>query len=315
MRRFQNLARFLVFFGALAGGGLFGQAIVLPDRIEVRNDQVSLRDLSPDVPTEYGDVSFGYAPYPGLHRWLTRTEVLSTLRRAGITDLQVKMPDQVLLNRASSLLDLGLVRNAVSTYLSSVHPGMTIEILDLEMPQDVALPEGNVMVKVNASNIPTRLDGVTLKLDVSVDGHHQRSQWVRVRARATGAVVVLLRDIGFGETLKASDLAVDQREVQELEGCITNPDLVTGSVLKRSLEKGEILRGRDVQEPVLVKRGESVTLIARTAALSISTAARARDSGSRGDLVTVENVSSKQLIQARVVGMGIVQVDVPGVRR
>ncbi len=315
MRRVLFLAGFVVFFQSLAAVPLFGQSIVLPDRIEVRNDQVSLRDLSADLPPEYGDVSFGYAPYPGLHRWLTRTEVMSTLKRAGITDLKVEMPDQVLLSRASSLLDPQLVRDAVSSYLSSVHPGITIEILDLEMPQDVALPEGKATIAVNASNIPTRLDGVTLKLDVSVDGRHQRSQWVRVRARATGEVVVLLRDLGFGETLKASDLAVDRREVQELEGCITNPDSLVGSVLKRNIAKGEILRGRDVQEAVLVKRGESVMLIARTAALSISMAARARDSGSRGDLVTVENVSSKQLIQARVVGLGIVQVDVPGVRK
>jgi flagella basal body P-ring formation protein FlgA len=315
MRRPLKLLALLILVGIPAGLPLRGQVIVLPDRVEVRNEQISLGDLSADVPVEYAEVSFGYAPYPGHHRWLTRTEVMSTLKRAGIADLKVRMPEQVLLNRASSLLDPRIVREAVASYLASFHPGITIELVDLEMPQDVALPEGDVVVSVASSNIPTRFDGITLKLDITVDGLHQRSQWVRVRARATGPVAVLLRDVGFGEGLKASDLVVETREVKELDGCIGNPEVVIGAVLKRSMAKGEILRDRDVQEPVLVKRGETVTLLARTAALSISTSARARDSGSRGDVVTVENLSSRQLIQARVVGLGTVQVDVPGVRR
>ena len=51
-----------------------------------------------------------------------------------------------------------------------------------------------------------------------------------------------------------------------------------------------------------------MTLIVRSKTFRISTIARARDKGSNGDSITVENLGSKQLVLATVIGNRTVEV-------
>ena len=88
--------------------------------------------------------------------------------------------------------------------------------------------------------------------------------------------------------------------------------LVVGGIPKRSLQQGEMLTRKDLREAMLVKRGDVVTLLARGPAFSVSALGRARDSGCRGDAVVVENLDSKQLVHATVVGTKTVEVVVAG---
>jgi flagellar basal body P-ring formation protein FlgA len=305
----------LSLLGVWPASSAWARIIQLPERAEVGSDRVSLGDLDDRLPAELGAVSLGYAPYPGHHRWVDREEVLGALRRAGFADATVRMPDRVLLTRASQKLGEAPVREAIEAHLAALFPDLTITILECEMPQEVFLPAGSIRVEVDGSNPPGNLDGVSLKLNMLVDGRHERSQWARVRAKAEGRVVVLDRDMGFDETFRRTDLLLETRQIQQLSGYFTSLETVEGAVSRRALRKGTILGPRDVKEPVLVRRGDVVTLIARGAAFQLSTSARARDAGGRGDSVVVRNLDSNQLIAGTVVGPRTVEILVPETMR
>jgi flagella basal body P-ring formation protein FlgA len=71
---------------------------------------------------------------------------------------------------------------------------------------------------------------------------------------------------------------------------------------------GKVLTADALRTALWVRRGEVVSVYARTAGIQIRTAARARDDGSQGDLVSVESLLDHSAFYARVSGMREVEV-------
>ena len=107
-------------------------------------------------------------------------------------------------------------------------------------------------------------------------------------------------------------MAIEVRQFDQLAGIFTNKNDVVGSVAKRSIQEGEILTEKDLKEAILVNRGDVVTLLARGSAFVVSALGRSRGTGSRGDAVVIENLDSKQLVHATVVGNKTVEVVIAG---
>jgi flagella basal body P-ring formation protein FlgA len=63
-----------------------------------------------------------------------------------------------------------------------------------------------------------------------------------------------------------------------------------------------------VKAPILIRRGEKVSIIASTGTVTVRMEGKALEAGARGDVITVLNLSSKQKVEARVLAPGKVQV-------
>jgi len=82
-----------------------------------------------------------------------------------------------------------------------------------------------------------------------------------------------------------------------------------GKETTRTIAAGQVLTADALREPLLVKRGEAVTVYARSYGVVVRLTGRALDSGSRGSLVSVESLENRQRFLARVSGMQQVVVD------
>jgi flagella basal body P-ring formation protein FlgA len=60
---------------------------------------------------------------------------------------------------------------------------------------------------------------------------------------------------------------------------------------------------------MLVKAGEPVVIEVVSGGIRVEALGRARQSGSLGDMIRVENVDSRKIIYARVVAAGVVRLD------
>ncbi|GAB4237672.1 MAG: hypothetical protein Kow00109_11690 [Acidobacteriota bacterium] len=289
-------------------------AIRIPEEVEVQGDRLVLGELAV-VPDELQALEIGYAPYPGHHRWLRRAEVERALRRAGRLQFHLVMPEQVLVRRARQLLDGERVREAVLGYLRAAWPHFAIELEEIQLPRDVSLPVGTLELAIPQAERPTRLEHLTLPLELDVEGKTAGRQWVTVRAAAIGPVVVAARSLDFGQRLAKADVVVQPRRLYDLEGVITDPTEAVGAALAQAVPEGEVLRRSALRTPVLVRRGEIVTLVARGSGFAVSVMAKSRDAGGRGDWIEVENLESRQTVTARVVAPGRVEVGLQEVRR
>ena len=125
--------------------------------------------------------------------------------------------------------------------------------------------------------------------------------------RPLADVPVLNRTVERGETLSASDFAVEQRAPGWGRGA-TPVAAAVGLQAVRRLAAGTVLRDGDLTRPQLVKRGEAVTIALRTGGLSITTEGRALTGGGIGDPVRVMSLATNRTLDATVESSGHVRL-------
>jgi flagella basal body P-ring formation protein FlgA len=110
-------------------------------------------------------------------------------------------------------------------------------------------------------------------------------------------VPVLARSVEKGEMLGASDFTQAPLPVTAARGAVL-PDQATGREAVRPLRAGNPVRASDLVAPRVIRRGQSVTILLTSGALSINAAGRALTDAGVGETVRVLNLSSNRTIEA-----------------
>jgi flagella basal body P-ring formation protein FlgA len=125
-------------------------------------------------------------------------------------------------------------------------------------------------------------------------------------------VVVAVRPLRRGELVGESDVTL--AEASRAGTALRRVEDAVGRELIRAIEAGQPIDEKSVRPPVLVKRGEIVTVMAYAAGVRVRTTAVARDEGSLGDLIAVQTLDRKQQYMARVAAFQVVEVYAGGPR-
>jgi flagella basal body P-ring formation protein FlgA len=121
-------------------------------------------------------------------------------------------------------------------------------------------------------------------------------------------IVVPSHDIPRGATIGDSDLAyVNATSDQLAFGVVTSMNALDGMETRRVLRAGEPVRGDDVRKPILVTKGQTVTMIFAAPGLTLTATGKAMSEGGVGETVTVLNPVSFRQITAVVTGAGEVR--------
>ena len=78
---------------------------------------------------------------------------------------------------------------------------------------------------------------------------------------------------------------------------------------RRMLHAGESVRGDDVRHPIMVVKGQTVTMIFAAPGVELTAMGRAMSEGGVGDTVTVQNPAPIRMITATVSGPGTVRAN------
>lgn len=129
----------------------------------------------------------------------------------------------------------------------------------------------------------------------------------------TAEVVVPLRTIARGETLRPSDVTIERRPRDaQFNDVLGEMKAAIGKVAKRTLVAGSVLRSGDVQREEVVGRGDIVTIVYEARGIAISLRGRANEAGAIGDSIAITNIQSKRVLQGTVTGPGRVNVSPHG---
>jgi flagella basal body P-ring formation protein FlgA len=133
--------------------------------------------------------------------------------------------------------------------------------------------------------------------------------YVPVRVSRSSAVLVLTRPIAAGMPIPADALGLEVRDVGRLPGAaLDQPGLVAGHIARRALAAGSALTMADLALLPVIRRGQSVTLVARSGGLEVRAAGRALADAAPGERLAVENPGSRRVIQGVVQDSGEVLV-------
>lgn len=140
----------------------------------------------------------------------------------------------------------------------------------------------------------------------------QASGWrlfVPVKVRRNQTVLILNRGLSAGETVTAADITTSTRDASRIAGAaLADPAAAVGRVARRTLQAGTLLSASDLLSPRLIRRGDSVELVSRRGGVEVRVAGRALADGGENERVTVENLSSRRVVQGTVAGSGDVLV-------
>lgn len=133
--------------------------------------------------------------------------------------------------------------------------------------------------------------------------------YVQATVRPMASVVVSGRALSRGVQLGAADVELQERDLSRLTGgYITELDRVIGMKLRRSVRAGLPLNESLLQAPLAIRRGERVSIVARSGELEVRMDGEATSDGAKGDVITVRNRSSKREVEGVVVAPGIVEI-------
>ena len=125
---------------------------------------------------------------------------------------------------------------------------------------------------------------------------------------ATIRVVVPAHDIARGDTISESDLTYATVDGAALmSGVPTKMDEVKGMQARRTLSAGQPFRADDVRHPIVITKGQTVTMEFDAPGVQLTAMGRAMSEGGVGDTVTVQNPASYRMISAVVIAPGTVR--------
>ncbi|MCA6313407.1 flagellar basal body P-ring formation chaperone FlgA [Phenylobacterium sp.] len=111
------------------------------------------------------------------------------------------------------------------------------------------------------------------------------------------------RSLAAGEEVRAEDL-IWTRAVAAPADAIRDADDAIGKIARRPLREGALVSTRDVSAPVVIQAGDLVTVTYQNGGVSLALEVKALDAGAVGDVISLQNLSSRKTIQAVVMGPG-----------
>jgi flagellar basal body P-ring formation protein FlgA len=133
--------------------------------------------------------------------------------------------------------------------------------------------------------------------------------FVPLKVRRNQDVLVLARGIAAGETVGLADITVERRDAARIVGAaLADPADAVGKSARRVLPAGSVLSASDLVTPRLVHRGDTVELVSRQAGLEVRMTGRALADAGAAERVSVENASSRKVVQGVVDASGAVVV-------
>jgi flagella basal body P-ring formation protein FlgA len=260
--------------------------------------------------SDFADVDLGAAPDPGGSRRLDGVAILRKLRAAGLVDgaTHYEIPASVRIARAYQDVAAEEIRGAVERDAGTVLAAGE-QLRSIDVGGGARIPPGPYALHVVPPAAGGRVARRRVEVQLLQDGTVVANVSARVAVVATGPVVVLRHAVARGTVLGPADVAVEERELTGLAGSVvTTIAEVVGKEMRAALPASAPVTLSVLASPLLVRRGDLVTVVVETPGMRLSTPGEALEPGAAGAQIRVRNRKSQQEISGQVVERGTILV-------
>jgi flagella basal body P-ring formation protein FlgA len=125
-------------------------------------------------------------------------------------------------------------------------------------------------------------------------------------------VVFAVRPIALGDFVRATDVELRSYAGNASTRAVASLDAVIGKEAMQAIRPESIVLSNQLRSPLLVRRGERVSVRARAGGILVRTYATAQQDGSLGDLIRVQALEGRERYAARVAGLRELEVFAAG---
>jgi flagella basal body P-ring formation protein FlgA len=283
-------------------------AAALRTMTTLHGSNVYLRDLFDDA-GKNAEALLGPGPEPGGRIIVEATQLDSIARQFGVAWRSVSGADRAVLERPGRPLRRDDAVEAVRTAISAAGApdDFAIDIPGFSPP---LVPfEAVTVLTVSQLDYDSNSGRFTALLSVTGDGMNPINTRISGRAEELAEVPVAVTRLLPETVLRADDIHLAHVRLDQIRTEIArSADQIIGMELRRPIPAGQPLRLADLTRPAMVQRGSTVQVQLSSAGLSVTGQAVAIDGGAEGDRIRVQNLSSRALLTAEVIGPGQVRV-------
>ena len=195
------------------------------------------------------------------------------------------------------------VKRAITAELAKhLPPDSDFAILELPGVDPFPIPAGPLEIAVEFGNGTMRNEWGDATLKFRFQGQLAVTENVRFHWAYTRKVWQAVAPINLGDRLTAASFQQIDMNVLQMPGALQPAsDFPEGEAAAHAMAQGRILMETDWVAPILVRSNDLVTILYDHHGVSITVQARAMANGIRNQVISVQNISSHKIFNARVV--------------
>lgn len=267
--------------------------------VTVTDENITLGDVFTDI-TKQADFVLAPAPEPGkVLTWDSRT--LSRISKAFDLKWTASGGDQITIRRLANIVTSEMIKDAVRESLkkNGTSGSFDIEFMNgdtskIILPHDI---EPSVTVIDSSYNASRQTFSATLRTP-----DNNLTQITGVTYPLV-SVPVLKLGARRGDTIGRNDIAmINIREDLITESMVLRADELVGMTPRKIIRAKTPVAQNDLEKPLMVKRGELVTMELNHGAIQVTALAKALENGTSGDIIRLMNIGSKRTVEAQITG-------------
>ncbi len=169
-------------------------------------------------------------------------------------------------------------------------------------------------LKLSQCNVPEAFslrsgEGARRIVQISCESNHPWKIYVPINISKMQDAAVARHPLSRGRVLSEDDIIFTKIDIlRQHHGVFTQLDDLVGNVIKRSVREGDVYTPSMLRMAEVVKRGQGVLIVAKKGTLQVQMRGVAQKAGAIGDIIKVQNVNSKRVVEAEIIDVGQVKV-------
>ena len=273
------------------------KALLLGTFAIVRCEDEALQD-------KVSGIAMGRAPWAGETIQLDRATILSRVASIGLTKDQIQLSgaERITITRDERVIAQERVITAARSYLQETHStedGRFWTVVN--RPEEIFAPTDSV-VELKAELVE---EPAGRHINVRVIAYHEGKPVgetvLRFKQVYSVCRAVATADIRVGERITEGNTELSEQYVATREAAQWVSPI--GQLAKRTIPAGTMIHPgmvRDIEMPLLIRRGQSVVMQVEGPGFIISAIAEALQDGKHADIIRVRNVDSGQIVRVEV---------------
>ncbi len=275
----------------------------------VADDQIWLDDIATVSDSLPERIALGRAPLAGAARQLTAAQVAGAVRRACGRDADITVcGEAVTVRRATTILTgAQIVAAATAAAREQFAHYARVEV------ELAGAPPADLTVYTSGMTVSAQLQGsaiggrMTARVVVLHNDRPLKVLSVPLQVTPYAVVAVAAGELVRGTELTAAQVTLAEQPLTGLHGApVTELSQLAGRRVKRLLAAGAVITRDALEEMPLIANGEEVSVTVLRGGVTLTTRARAREDGCRGESIRLSNLDSGKLLTAEVVAPGTV---------
>jgi len=283
-------------------GAAFAETMLLPS-VTVTGNTIHIGDIFRDAGARASD-PVAAAPAPGTRVTYNAAWLGSVAREHHLAWQPSSEFDQTTVERASRTIDADTVGQRILAAVAADTPNTDASIqLDNPGLRFIVPAEASDAMAIDGLNVDPRTGRFAVFVTAPANSDNAQRQRVSGRIVYQVTIAVPAHGMGIGDIFAPADVSETKLPRERVASdAITNPQQLIGKAARRILRAGETIRAGDIAEPIVVHKGDLVTIALNTAGMQLTAQGKAVEDGALGASIRVTNTQSSRVIDAVVAG-------------